>query len=259
MLKTNFEQCTTLLPKTEKRSSAFVQTTLTSTNAIDDITSSTKVVRNDFLEKRIEVLEKKLEEFEEAEKKKFKGTSDLIKLIKETLEHSIEQKEKQIQLKLSPFLQHQEKTINMLQAEVKHRKTQETKILKHLDDKIASLKGDLARESIERNESIEWSKKALDVDIPKIAEEIRQQSKVNEEFIQGLVTKFSPEIQGLVQATESERHGREEHEKAVMDMKHDILERAKREIEQERNERIACEENLFGLLESTCAKINAVI
>jgi hypothetical protein len=259
MLKTNFEQCTTLLPKAEKRSSAFTQTHHISSHAIEDICSSTKVVRNDFLEKRIELLEKKLEEFEEAEKRKFKCVSETVKSLKDNLEHSIEHKEKQINLKLGNLLLVEEKMIGSLQSDIKNRKHQETKILKHLDDKICGLKGDLTREALERNESIEWTKKALDVDIPRVSEDVKSQSKLNEEFINGLVNKFNPEIQNLVQTLENERIGREEHENAVMDMKNDILDRARKEIDQEHNERLAFEENLYYLLDSACSKINAVI
>jgi hypothetical protein len=259
MLTTNFEQCTTLMPKAEKRSSALYQSNKGTTNAIEDIYSSTKVVRNDFLDKRIEMLGKKLQEFEDSENQKFKTNTENLRNMKDNLERAIENKEKYIHLKLGTLLLDKEKQIGTLQTEIKNRKVQESKILKHLDDKISTLKGDLTREVIERNESIEWSKKALDIDIQKIFEEVNGQGKINREFLEGLIAKFNPEIKNLIQDLEQDRIYREDHEKAVTDMKNDILERARKEIEQEKNERMACEGNLYSLLESACAKINDVI
>ena len=52
---------------------------------------------------------------------------------------------------------------------------------------------------------------------------------------------------------------REENEQAMFDMLRDIVERIKRELENERKERENAEETLMSLLEDTCSKLYTVM
>lgn len=69
--------------------------------------------------------------------------------------------------------------------------------------------------------------------------------------------KFSEEIAELGKTISSQKVAREENEQAIFDMLKDVVERVKKEIEQEKNDRLETEESLLSLLEETCTKLNS--
>ena len=58
---------------------------------------------------------------------------------------------------------------------------------------------------------------------------------------------------------QAEKRAREENEQAIFDMLKDVIEKVKREIDNEKREREETEENLLGLLENACQKLNCFL
>ena len=61
----------------------------------------------------------------------------------------------------------------------------------------------------------------------------------------------------LSKTISTQKLAREENEQAIFDMLKDVVERVKKEIEQEKNDRLETEESLLSLLEETCTKLNS--
>lgn len=79
-----------------------------------------------------------------------------------------------------------------------------------------------------------------------------------DETIKGSARKIAEEVKALQEVLIEQKKLSSESEEAMLDMVKDIISKIKNEIEIERKNREASEENLLTLLEGTCGKLQSI-
>lgn len=210
----------------------------------------------DVLSNRILGLEERIENFAAEASKRYRVLKDNVKKLKGEVLDSKEEREREFEHKVSELLQVERTFEESIETERQARKIEENKQFRSLDENCKFFKLELQREAEARAESAIEIEAALNNDIPKLAEGIKQECADREETDHNIIKKFDEEFGELNKEINGERLAREENDQAIMDMLRDVVNRVQREVTNEKKERQSSEESLLTLLEDTCAKLN---
>lgn len=254
--KTFNQTRTTFLDRTEKR---VMENSTSNWGRKDFLETKQRKNRENFMEKKIDFLQNKMEEHYEELKIKYENLEIISESLQKRITINLKQNESTIQKKLSELQQEEKVNLEIMQTEIQQRKIQEKKILKFLDDKYLSLKSNLQEESQERIEELTQLQKALEIDLPKLNEDLNSELKKKEDFEHFTNTKYFNELGVISNNLDLEVKSREEHDQAIYDMIGDITERTRVEIEEVKKDRKVAQDNILDLLENACTKINSVM
>ena len=254
--KTFNQTRTTFLDRTEKR---VMENSTSNWGRNEFLETKQRKNRENFMEKKIDFLQKKMEEHFQELKSKYQNLETISETLQRKITINLKENENTIQKKLSELTQEEKINLDIMQTEIKQRKIQEKKILKYLDDKYFTLKTSLQQESQERIEELTQLQKALEIDLPKLNEDLNSELKKKEDFEHFSNTKYFNELGVVGNNLDLEVKSREEHDQAIYDMIGDITERTRMEIEEVKKERKVAQDNILDLLENACTKINSVM
>jgi hypothetical protein len=133
----------------------------------------------------------------------------------------------------------------------------EGKVLRSFDERARQMREDVMRQDSHATAEAEVAiRRYIDVDIPKLYESLREETRSRESMEDRIVKRASEEINRLQEGVISEKKAREDTEAAVLRVMEDTVAKMRAEIAQERADREATEETLLKLLESTCNKLH---
>lgn len=246
---------TTFLNRTEKRlyGSQVVSHQLEETQL-----PINKSSRSDYLEKKLNNFEKKLEEFAGEERKRDLNLVDTLAKLKGSIAYKNEIYRSKIEKKAAEFVEFYQNHTGAVQNEIRDRKTVENNVLNRLDDKYMALRHEIQNIASDRQTDLESLQKALDVDLPRLNDRLITEGRNTEDFIEDLKDRYATDVKVFKSGLEDEIKANDEHDRAVYNMLEEINEKMKEQINEEKALRRKCEENLLGLLEDACKKINAI-
>ncbi|CAD8180437.1 unnamed protein product [Paramecium octaurelia] len=210
-----------------------------------------------------ETFESKIKILEDRATKQAQGDDSKFKLLKEQLQKVEEgaQNEKIIREagdeKLrSKDLKGLEGFLNKeLQSEKINRKDFEGKIIKNTDDKVYSLKLDLARQKKYREETEEKNAQEIGDRILQLQEEVEEERRQREQQNQNTIKRLGDSILKLQEILTTEKKQREQAQGQMFRMLDEMNHYLNSELTSEKNEREATEESLINLIDQTCNRV----
>ena len=217
-----------------------------------------KTAKTDYLDKKLNNFERKLEEFALEERKREAGLADGCKKLKNNIAEKTEAFKVKVDKKANEFVGFYESKVDIIQNEVKERKTVENNVLNRLDDRYIALRHEIQNIAGDRQSDLESLYKALEIDLPRLNDQLVAEGRHTENLIEDLQERFQNEIRAIRNGLEDEIKDNDEHDQAIYNMLDDINEKTKSQLHDEKTQRRKCEENIFGLLEEACRKVNAI-
>ena len=137
------------------------------------------------------------------------------------------------------------------------RKEQEIKIVNLLDEKLYSIKYELAKERKIREEFSEQQSVQLSSSIERLNTVFEEETNARQDGMESLNAHIVEELQKFEDEIYNEKRDREDANAALLKMLEDMQDRLFQEISAERDERENTEETLLKLLEETCQRVES--
>ena len=106
-----------------------------------------------------------------------------------------------------------------------------------IDERFNIIKQEIIREAKARAENIDLINLALENDLPKLNEGIKNEISEREEMDRNIMKKSTEELLKFNEAIQNERKNREDSETAIYDMLKDVVAKVKAEIDNEKKSR----------------------
>ncbi|CAD8067546.1 unnamed protein product [Paramecium primaurelia] len=212
--------------------------------------------KKETFENRVKLLEDKATKQSQADDSKFKLLREQLqkieegaqneKIIRETGDEKLRSKDLKL---LEGFLGKE------LQNEKINRKDYEVKIIKNTDEKVYSLKLDLARQKKYREETEEKNSQEIGDRVLQLQEEVEEERRQREEQNQNTIKKLGDSILKLQEILTNEKKQRESAQGQMFRMLDEMNNYLNHELQNEKNEREATEESLINLIDQTCNRV----
>ena len=223
---------------------------------LEETMNATKSIRTNYLDTKIENFERKLHEFENNFQKTFKKMTEKLEEIKETVSGENEKNESYANEQFSKFFKKREDQINQVERELALKRTQENAVIKILEQEVVFMKSENQKETSDRTRSLNELKKEFESEIGNLNENVKKEGLAAGAALQEITSKFSNDLQVASQSLNVEINNRVDLGKAVMDMKSDILNRTKNELEVVSKSRVQSQNDIQKMLEIAFNKVN---
>ena len=137
------------------------------------------------------------------------------------------------------------------------RKEQDSKFSKLMEEKLYTIKYDLAKERKIREEVSEQQSSQLSSSINRLNTVVEDETLARQEGIDSITAHIQEEFSKFDEEVINEKKDREEANSALIKMLEDMQDRLLQELVTERNERESTEETLLKLLEETCQRVES--
>lgn len=223
---------------------------------LEEALSSTKVVRTGFLDAKIDKLESRMAEVEAGIAKKFKKMGETIEVLKGEVSEDACRGEANAVDQLTRLLKKRAEQLAGFERELAGRRQQEENVVRILDQQITSAKTELQRETLDRGRAISDLKKSFENEMNGLADATKAEMTNGAASISSMSNRFGSELDIAFQALQVELGNRIDLAKAVMDMKTDIQNRARNEMETMSAARKQSHNDIQAMLDMALKKIN---
>jgi hypothetical protein len=214
--------------------------------------------RLDQLEKNFSALEEQLEEFNQQTSLKLNDLREKVSAVQKAVETDRVGREVELETSVRDLEGLEERMHRVIGEGLGLRRDTEMRVLKALDERTASLRSELIKETRAKTESSELLQSSLVNSLSKAQEGFKSCQSDLMVLHKDLISRVDTESRDVTSELMADRKAREDTEEALLAMLKDVVGRIKSDLEQERKERETTEENLLGLLEDACAKLNAL-
>lgn len=159
--------------------------------------------------------------------------------------------------KMQYLKQLEENIIDKFDQETKARKEIERSSILKIEERYNYLRNEIEKESKNRNDSMEVFQRLMDLDLPRIEEQLKEEQQEMVNVDNEISNKLNEATDSLQSMLLEERKNREETEEALLEMLKTMINSIKNQLEQEKKERSSSQDCLISLLEDLCEKLQA--
>ncbi|CAK56334.1 unnamed protein product (macronuclear) [Paramecium tetraurelia] len=215
-----------------------------------------QAIKKETFEQKVKILEDKVTKQQQSDESKFKLLKEQLSKVEEgaqnekIIRESGDEKLRTKDLKgLEAYLGKE------LQGEKVNRKDHEQKIIKNTDDRVYSLRLDLARQKKYREETEEKNAQEIGDRVLQLQEEVEEERRQREEQNQQTIKRLGDSILKLQEILTTEKKQREIAQAQMFRMLDEMNAYLNGELNAEKNEREATEETIINLIDQTCNRV----
>ncbi|CAD8131973.1 unnamed protein product [Paramecium octaurelia] len=212
--------------------------------------------KKETFEQKVKILEDKVTKQQQNDESKFKLLKEQLSKVEEgaqnekIIRESGDEKLRTKDLKgLEAYLGKE------LQGEKVNRKDYEQKIVKNTDDRVYSLRLDLARQKKYREETEEKNAQEIGDRVLQLQEEVEEERRQREEQNQQTIKRLGDSILKLQEILTTEKKQREIAQAQMFRMLDEMNAYLNGELNAEKNERESTEETIINLIDQTCNRV----
>lgn len=219
---------------------------------------SEKVSRIEQLEKKFISLEDQIAEFHQQTEQKLGDLRERVSALQKSTEADRVHKEVQLDAIVRDLEGTEARLMNFMENDQGTMREAEMRIMKALDERTASFRSELVKETKAKSENFEYLGETLSAGLGRSDEANKVAKSDFLELQASVFGKLEDDCTSLSNQLLVERTAREDTEEAMLAMLKDVVGRIKSDLELERRDREITEENLLTLLEDGCAKLSAL-
>lgn len=223
---------------------------------VEENLASAKAIRTNFIDSKIENLERKIDSFESDSQKTHIKFCEMLHKIKNDSTENTRRLEIQAVENFNRFCKKRQEQISQIEREFSSKKCQDDNMIRIIDQQTTSAKIEIQREVTDRMKSTNDLKKTFDAELNALAQEVKKECMDSTSTMQQLTNKYSNELQTIAENLNVEISNRVDLHKAVLDMKTDIQIRTKNEIESLSKARVNSQKEVQKMLEIAYSKVS---
>lgn len=206
---------------------------------------------------RIQELHDEIRMTADSNSSQFTALSLSLNRIAKLLHKERETREILFEAKAQELEQTHESLKELLCSGLAQREETDAKLLKFLNDKVSTLRAQITEEAATRSSELQHMHIALASALPTIEDRARSLFSGLESLESALRSEFNIQTQKTREQAENNRKAQEQNEAELQKRARELARQLATELAQERREREHSNEQLLGLLEESCCRLES--
>eukprot|EP00921_Rhytidocystis_pertsovi_P013541 GHVQ01021924.1.p1 GENE.GHVQ01021924.1~~GHVQ01021924.1.p1 ORF type:complete len:628 (-),score=153.38 GHVQ01021924.1:708-2591(-) len=211
----------------------------------------------DSLRKKLGVLEHNFDDMKAQQETLYSGLRKQISDLFESMDREANERTRYQLLKNKQLDDLAARVSETVESQQEQYTSWQQKCKTEFEDKTKALREELLKEHMNLVDTQALIQQYCNVEIPKLNENLRQESQERSQMEERILKEASTHISGVSEMLQKEQKDRESQSQSMLHLIEQVVSKTQAQLQKERDDREATESTLFQLLEDTISKLDA--